>query len=86
VTRADDIHLAILRKANTLSWPIKKREKGQHVKKEREREKDQHVELASKKKRRSQHFELASKIYMRSEQPMCNHRLKMFLKQLQVSG
>jgi hypothetical protein len=51
----------------------------------------QHVELAAKKKEIGQHVELAGKknivkIYMRSEQPMCNHRLKMFLRQLQVSG
>jgi hypothetical protein len=38
VTRADEIHLAVLRKANTLSWPVKKGKIGQHV------------ELASKKK------------------------------------
>ena len=44
------IHLAVLRKANTLSWPVKKRKIGQHV------------ELAGKKKwMRGQHVELARK-------------------------
>jgi hypothetical protein len=33
ITRADEIHPAVLRKANRLSWPEKnkKREIGQHV-------------------------------------------------------
>ena len=31
ITRADDIHLVVQRKANTLSWPVKKMMKGQHV-------------------------------------------------------
>ena len=69
--RADDIHLAVSRQANTLSWPVKKKRvmKGQHV------------ELASKKKIiiTGQHFELASEIY-ESKQPMCDHRLQVFLK------
>ena len=38
MTEADEIHLAVPRKANTLSWPVKKM-----------KEKGQHVELASKK-------------------------------------
>ena len=40
MSKADEIHLAVPRKANTLSWPVKKREK----------EIGQHVELAGKKK------------------------------------
>jgi hypothetical protein len=40
ITSADEIHPAVLRKANTLSWPVKKIKK---------REIGQHIELAGKK-------------------------------------
>ena len=67
VTRADEIHLAVLRKANTLSWPVKKIKKIFM--------KGQHVELASKKKRkkerRGQHVELASKNTYEKQDSRC---------------
>ena len=70
MTKADEIHLAESWEANMLSWPVKKRRKGQNV------------ELASKKKRKGQHVELASKKkrdnIWEARQPMCDHRLKMF--------
>ena len=43
--------------------------------------KGQHVELASKKKSSWQANTLSWLVkYMKSKQPMCDHRLKMFLK------
>ena len=47
MTKADEIHLAVPRKANTLSWPVKKK-----------KEIGQHIELAGKKtKEIGQHVE-----------------------------
>ena len=51
--KADDLHLAISRQANALSWPQKKTITT-----------GQHIELAVQKKiMTGQHFELASEIY-----------------------
>src|SRR6185503_1896363 len=65
VTRADQIHLAIPRKANTLSWPVKKKkEKGQHVELARKKKRKANTlswPVKKRKKEKGQHVELDSK-------------------------
>jgi hypothetical protein len=57
VTRADETHLAVQRKANTMSWPVKKIIM-----------KGQHVELAGKKmNEKANTLSWLVKIYMKSE-------------------
>ena len=70
VTRADEIHLAVIMTGQHVELAGKKKEKdiGQHV-------------GGKKNEWEANTLSWLVKIHMRSRQPMCNHRLKVFLNE-----